>query len=149
MRPFPPPGAGGGAVREGGHTSDTRAASSDMPPHHPACMRARCDAPVALLPPRAPVPPNPVAFDHRINHLTLHGRDLISGPLHPVVLGQPIGTLWSNIWAKARERPHPCSPDASVSPLQVPAAAASVRGGGAHPGDACWAFATASTLPDL
>ena len=22
-----------------------------MPPHHPACMRARCDAPVALLPP--------------------------------------------------------------------------------------------------
>ena len=54
------------AVREGGHTPETRAASSDMPPHHPACMRARCDAPVALLPPRAPVPPNPVAFDHGI-----------------------------------------------------------------------------------
>ena len=39
------------AVHEGGHTPETRAASSDMPPHHPACMRARCDAPVALLPP--------------------------------------------------------------------------------------------------
>ena len=46
---------------------ETRTASSDMPPHHPACMRARYDAPVALLPPpRAPVPPNPVAFDHGI-----------------------------------------------------------------------------------
>ena len=54
------------AVREGGHTPETRAASSDMPQHHPACMRARYDAPVALLPPRAPVPPNPVAFDHGI-----------------------------------------------------------------------------------
>ena len=54
------------AVREGGHTPETRAASSDMPPHRTACMRARCDAPVALLPPRAPVPPNPVAFDHGI-----------------------------------------------------------------------------------
>ena len=56
------------AVREvGGHNPETRAASSDMPPHHPACMRARCDALVALLaPPSAPVPPNPVAFDHGI-----------------------------------------------------------------------------------
>ena len=54
------------AVREGGHAPETRPASSDMPPHHPACMRARCDAPVALLPPSAPVPPNPVAFDHGI-----------------------------------------------------------------------------------
>ena len=54
------------AVREGGHTPETRPASSDMPPHHPACMRARCDASVALQPPSAPVPPNPVAFDHGI-----------------------------------------------------------------------------------
>ena len=54
------------AVREGGHNPETRAASSDMPQHHPACMRARYDAPVALLPPRAPVPPNPVASDHGI-----------------------------------------------------------------------------------
>ena len=53
-------------VHEGGHTPETRAASSDMPPHHPACMRSRCDAPVALLPPKAPVLPNPVAFDHGI-----------------------------------------------------------------------------------
>ena len=50
----------------GGHAPETRPASSYMPPHHPACMRARCDAPVVLLPPRAPVPPNPVAFDHGI-----------------------------------------------------------------------------------
>mgnify|MGYP001677172856 CR=1 FL=1 len=53
-------------VREGGHAPETHPASSDMPPHHPACMRARYDGPVALLPPRAPVPPNPVAFDHGI-----------------------------------------------------------------------------------
>ena len=63
---FPPPGTGGDAVREGGHTLETRAASSDMPPHHPACMRARCDAPVALLPSKAPVPPNPGVVDHGI-----------------------------------------------------------------------------------
>ena len=51
----------------GGHAPEMRAASSDMPPHHTACMRARCDAPVALLPtPRAPVPPNHIAFDHEI-----------------------------------------------------------------------------------
>ena len=76
--------------------------------------------------------------------LTLHGRALTSGTLHPVVLGQPIGTLWSNIRAKATTRPHPCRPDASVSPLQVPAAAPSVRG--AHPGDAGRAFATATNF---
>ena len=35
----------------GGHAPDTRPASSDMPPHNPTCMRARCEAPVALLPP--------------------------------------------------------------------------------------------------
>ena len=54
------------AVREGGDAPEKRPASSDMPPHHPACMRARCDAAVALLPPSAPAPPNPVAFDHGI-----------------------------------------------------------------------------------
>ena len=43
-------------VREGGHNSETRAASSDMPQHHPACMRARYDAPVALLPSQGPGP---------------------------------------------------------------------------------------------
>ena len=53
------------SMREG-HAPETCLASSDMPPHHPACMRVRCDAPVALLPPSAPVPPNPVAFDHGI-----------------------------------------------------------------------------------
>ena len=61
--------------------------------------------------------------------LTLHGRALTSGPPQPVVLGQPIGTLWSNIPAKATVRSPPCRPDASVSPLQVPAAPLSVRGG--------------------
>ena len=54
------------AVREGGHAPETRPASSDMPPHHPACMRAGYDAPVALLPPMTPVPPNPRAVDHEI-----------------------------------------------------------------------------------
>src|SRR4051812_50081172 len=79
--------------------------------------------------------------------LTLHGRALTSGPPQPVVLGQPIGTLWSNIRARPTARSPPCRPDASVSPLQVRAAASSVRG--AHPGHACQAFATATTLPDL
>ena len=45
------------AVREGGgHNPETRAASSDMPPHHPTCMRSQCNAPVALLPPQGPRP---------------------------------------------------------------------------------------------
>ena len=61
--------------------------------------------------------------------LTLHGRALTSGPPHPVVVGQPIGTLWSNIRARPTARSPPCRPHASVSPLQVPAAAPSVRGG--------------------
>src|SRR4051812_777117 len=58
----------------------------------------------------------------------MHGRGLTSGLHHQVVLGQPIGTLWSNIRARPTARSPPCSPDASVSPLQVPAAAPSVRG---------------------
>ena len=40
----------------GGHAPETHVASSDMAPHHPACMRARCDAPVALLPLQGPRP---------------------------------------------------------------------------------------------
>ena len=135
------------AVREGGHAPETHPASSDMPPHHPACIRARCDAPVALLP---PVPPSCLTLSRlttRSTPLTLHGRALTNGPPHPVVLGQPIGSLWSNIRAKGTARSPPCRPHASVSPLQVPAAAPSVRG--AHPGHVCRAFATATTLPDL
>ena len=58
--------------------------------------------------------------------LTLQGRALSSGPIHPVVVGQPIGTLWSNIRARPTARSPPCRPDTSVSPLQVPAAAPSV-----------------------
>ena len=54
---------------------------------------------------------------------------MTSGPPHPVVLGQPIGTLWSNIRARPTARSPPCRPHAFVSPLQVPAAAPSVRGG--------------------
>ena len=41
---------------EGAHAPEKRPASSDMPQHHPACMRARYDAPVALLPPQGPRP---------------------------------------------------------------------------------------------
>ena len=33
----------------GGHDPETRPASSDMPPHHTACIWARCNNPVALL----------------------------------------------------------------------------------------------------
>ena len=61
--------------------------------------------------------------------MTLDGRALTSGPPHPVVLGQPIGTHWSNIRGRPTARSPPCRPHASVSPLQVPAAAPSVMGG--------------------
>ena len=64
---FPPLGAGGAAVREGGHTPETRVASSDMAPHHPACIY---EGPVrrsgGIATPRAPVSPNHVALDHEI-----------------------------------------------------------------------------------
>ena len=59
--------------------------------------------------------------------LTFHGQALNSGPLHPVMLGQLRGTPGSNIRVKPTATSPPCRPDASVSPLQVPAAAPSVR----------------------
>ena len=46
---------------------------------------------------------------------------MTSGPPHPVVLGQPIGTLWSYIRARPIAKSPPCRPHASVSLLQVPA----------------------------
>src|SRR3954466_5480220 len=76
--------------------------------------------------------------------LTLHGRALSSGRIHPVVLGQPIGTLWSNIRARPTARSPPCRPDASVSPPPG-AGGGAVREGGAHSGDACCLFGHAST----
>ena len=79
-----------------------------------------------------PVPPSRLTLQRlttRSSPLTLHGRALTSGPLHPVVLGRPRRTLWSNVRAKPTATSTPCRPDASVSPLQVPAAAPSVRGG--------------------
>ena len=100
-----------------------------MPPHHPACMRARCDAPVALLPPpSAPVPPNPVAFDHGIYPFDFArtGFDQWTSPpgcvrsAHRNTLEQHQGQTHSRI--------PPCRPHASVSPLQVPTAAPSMRG---------------------
>ena len=54
---------------------------------------------------------------------------MTSGPLHPVVSGRPRGTPGSNIRARPTATSTPCRPDASVSPLRVPAAAPSVRGG--------------------
>src|SRR4051812_46054243 len=61
--------------------------------------------------------------------LTLHGRASSSGRILPFVLGQPIGTLRSPNRARPTSRSPPCRPHVSVSPLQVPAAAPSVRGG--------------------
>src|SRR3954468_21205504 len=62
--------------------------------------------------------------------LTLHGRALRSGRIHPVVLGQPIGTLWSNIRARPTARSPPCRPDASVSPPAGAGGGAVREGGG-------------------
>ena len=79
------------------------------------------------------VPPSRLTMERlttRSSPLTSHGRSLTSGPLHPVVSGQHRGTPGSNIRAKPTATSTPCRPDASVSPLQVPAAATSVRGGG-------------------
>src|SRR3989337_1078266 len=78
-----------------------------------------------------PGPPSCLTLDRlttRSSPLTSHGRPLTSGPLHPVVLGQPRGTPGSNIRAKPTTTSPPCRPDASVSPLEVPTAAPSVRG---------------------
>ena len=54
---------------------------------------------------------------------------MTNGPLHPVVSVRPIVTPGSNIRAKPTATSTPCRPDASVSPLQVPTAAPSVRRG--------------------
>ena len=66
-----------------------------------------------------PGPPSRLTLERlttRSSPLTSHGQALTSGPLHPVVLGQPIGTLWSNIRARPTARSPPCRPHASVSP---------------------------------
>ena len=79
-----------------------------------------------------PGPPSDLTLERlttRSSLLTSHGRALTSGPLHPVVSGRPRGTPGSNIRARPTATSTPCRPDASVSPLQVPAAAPSVRGG--------------------
>ena len=104
-----------------------RAASSDMPQHHPTCMRGRCDAPAALLPPRAPSRLTLERLTTRFSPLTFHGRASNTGPLHLVVSGQHRGTPGRNIRAKPTATSPPCRPDAFVSPLQVPATATSVR----------------------
>ena len=64
----------------------------------------------------------------RSSPLTFHVRASNSGPLHPVVSGQHRGTPGSNIRAKPTATSPPCRPDASVAPLQLPAAAPSVTG---------------------
>src|SRR3989337_2942743 len=98
-------------------------------------------------------PPGPLSrltlerLTTRSSPLTSHGRVLTSGPLQPVVSGQHRGTPGSNIRAKPTATSPPCRPDASVSPLQVPAAAPSVRG--ARPGDACRLFGHATTPPRM
>ena len=115
-------------VRERGHAPETRAASLDMPQHHPACMRSQYDASVALLPPGPSSRLTLERLTTRSSPLTSHGRALTNGPLHPVVSGPLIGTPGSNIRAKPTATSTPCRPGASVSPLQVPAAAPSVRG---------------------
>ena len=98
-----------------------------------------------------PGPPSRLPLYHLTtgsSPFTLHGPALPSGPLHPVVLGRPRGTLCSNIRAKPTPTSTPCRPDAPVSPLQVPAASPSVRGW-AHPGDACRLFGHATTPPRM
>ena len=127
-RPFPPSRCRRRRRTCGGHVPETRASSSDMPQHHPACMRGYCDAPVALLPPG---PPSRLILERlttRSSPLTSHRRAFKSGPLHLVVLGQHRGTPGSNIRAKPTSTSPPCRPDATVSPLQVPAAPPSARG---------------------
>jgi len=78
-----------------------------------------------------PRPPSRLPLERltrRSNLLTFAGRALTNGPLHPVVVGQPIGTLRNKVRAKPTARFPPCRPNADVSPLQVPAAAPSVKG---------------------
>src|SRR3990170_4334280 len=82
----------------------------------------RCSGGIAT----PPGPPSHITLERltpRSSPLTFPRRALTSGPLHPVVVGQPIGTLGSNVRAKPIARSPPCRTDAAVFPLQVPAAA--------------------------
>ena len=101
----------------------------------------RCSGGIAT-----PGPPSRLTLERlttRSSPLTSHRRALTSGPLHSVVSGQHRGTPGSNIRTKPTAKSTPCRPDASVPPLQVPAAAPSVTG--PHPGDACRLFGHAIT----
>ena len=73
-------------------------------------MRAPRDVPVALLPPRPLSRLTLERLTKRSNPLTSAGRDLTNGPLHSVVVGQPIGTLRNKVRAKPTARFPPCRP---------------------------------------
>ena len=76
-------------------------------------------------------PPAGLTLDQltrRSTPLTFAGRALTNGPLHLVVIGQPMGTLRNKVRAQPTTGSPPCRPDAAVSPLQAPATAPSVKG---------------------
>ena len=60
--------------------------------------------------------------------LTFAGRALTNGPLHLVVIGQPMGTLRNKVRDQPTTGSPPCRPDTAVSPLQAPATAPSMKG---------------------
>ena len=79
-------------------------------------------------PPRSPAGLTLDQLTRRSTPLTFAGRALTNGPLHLVVIGQPMGTLRNRVRAQPTTGSPPCRPDAAVSPLQAPATAPSVKG---------------------
>ena len=83
---------------------------------------------VALLPLKAPDRPNPYPLTLRSRPLTFTGRPLPDGLFHLVVIGQPIETFQTKVWAQPTTRFPLVRLDMVISTLQVLAAAPSVKG---------------------
>ena len=116
-------------VREGGpHSGAACIAPLNIPPHFKTCMRTRVRCFGGIATPRRPPTGLTLApLTRRSSPLTFAGRALTNGLLHLVVIGQPIGTLQNKVWAQPTTRFPPRRSDVAVPPLQVPAAAPSVK----------------------
>ena len=110
---------------EGGHTPEPQDGRLRVPHHFHTCIRTRCGVSVALLHPDGH---HEAPLTRRSSPLTFVGRGLTNRLLHLVVIGRPIGTLHNRVRAQPTTGSPPCRPDAAVSPLQVPAAAPSMKG---------------------
>ena len=82
---------------------------------------------VPLIPPRPPTDLILARLTRRSRPLTFTGRPLPDGLFHLVVIGQPIETFQTKVWAQPTTRFPPVRLDMVISTLQVLAAAPSVK----------------------